>query len=66
MVNQLLTKQGNQVKSIISSIINTETIKYRNGRDYVIEEIVPMIAKRALTLINAGSLKAGSANLLIV
>lgn len=48
--------QANSVKKILSSIISTETIKYRNGRDYVVEEIVSMIAKRLLTLINSGNL----------
>jgi hypothetical protein len=48
--------QANSVKKILSSIISTETIKYRNGRDYVVEEIVSMIAKRLLTLINSANL----------
>jgi hypothetical protein len=48
--------QANSVKKILSSIISTETIKYRNGRDYVAEEIVSMIAKRLFTLINSGNL----------
>ena len=58
LVNKLNGPQANSVKKILSSIILTETIKYRNGRDYIIEEIVPMIAKRLLTLINSGNLSS--------
>jgi hypothetical protein len=32
--------------------MNCNQIKYRNGKDYIIEEIVPMVLKRVLTIIN--------------
>ena len=40
--------------------MNCNQIKYRNGKDYIIEEIVPMILKRALTIINDHNTKSST------
>jgi hypothetical protein len=37
LVNNLVGNQASSVKKLISLIVKTDTIKYRNGRDYVAE-----------------------------
>lgn len=36
LVNKLTGSQSLEVKNILTNIINCDTIKYRNGRDYII------------------------------
>jgi hypothetical protein len=41
--------------NLVQEILHCRCIRYRNGKDYIKEEIVPIVLKETLKQINAGS-----------
>ena len=50
----LVLGEFSKSSEILISIVQNRCIRYRNGRDYVQEEIVPMATKEIIRKINKG------------